>query len=89
MELQRELRFEEPETFQGMTEAENVESKICMQRVESLGRTREPPCKTTIGKTKSLSAQFLVNIDDLVNNVSDNIQRQSPNCSKNNFSFLH
>ncbi|XP_044510787.1 ABC transporter G family member 22-like [Mangifera indica] len=80
MELQRELRFEEPETFQGMTEAENVESKICVQRVESLGRTREPPCKTTIGKTKSLSAQFLVNIDDLVNNVSDNIQRQSPNC---------
>ncbi|KAJ0086639.1 hypothetical protein Patl1_08114 [Pistacia atlantica] len=54
----------------------NVESKICIQRVKSLDMTPEPPCQKLRGKTKSLSAQFLVNIDDVVNDFSGNFDEK-------------
>lgn len=71
MELHRELNCKTSERMAFMTDGDESATKTCVRRKMHSINNAKSPYRKSRGKTKSLSGQFLVDIDELtVNNMA-------------------
>lgn len=70
MELHGELRREESGTLKEMIEAPNDATSI-VQRIRSFEMESESTCsEKSKGETRSIGAEFLVDVDEFINNIA-------------------